>query len=522
MLVIGVTFAVPKAFGQTTMGWVSSETQLGDAVTHVNVIGDTFKVAIVATDLVNFYAFDIQANWNSAYVHYVSHTVTVPAESFPAPNPPSTYGGALNAPIFEAKNIVDQDGGIPGADPASMCWFEDASIAPAAPQSGDVTLAVFTFTVVDQPFWSGGPVVPTDLLFHFTTTTLVNSVANPIDHTAVDFHLSLYPRLFDYPPVPTLDVTPKHQFGGDVGSTFPADVTLTVDPFWDVAGFYFILHYDPTLIKANTDTIDPDGWFASFWPSGIFVAMNTIDNVVGEVCVVFLGLPGVDGVHVPPYGMGRLLTVTFESIYVSTTYPPQECDLALWKTSPAMPDPTIWNATYFKTEMAGFPHPERSYTPWNSNENCVPLPHVIGNGHYTAWLPLEISSIGHEGTSPYPYVQSEFIRPNEPVTVTANITDQNNVASSILCYRTNGGAWWNTTMSYNSSTSLYAATIPGQQGNSTVEFFVIATDILGATVQSSTYSYDVQPLLLGDVNGDGKVSILDVVLITGHYGQKYP
>lgn len=152
-----------------------------------------------------------------------------------------------------------------------------------------------------------------------------------------------------------------------------------------------------------------------------------------------------------------------------------------------------------------------------------PIYHSAQNTLVSVYSPApEISSIKHNGTSPYPYVHSEFIRPNEPVTVTANVTDFNGVGASTLCYRANGGSWWNTTMHYNSSTSLWTATIPGQQGNSTVEFFIIASDTFGATSQSSTYSYDVQPLLLGDLNGDGVVGILDVVLCTGNYGKRYP
>jgi hypothetical protein len=136
--------------------------------------------------------------------------------------------------------------------------------------------------------------------------------------------------------------------------------------------------------------------------------------------------------------------------------------------------------------------------------------------------PPEISSVKFNGTSPYPYTHAAFIRPNEPVKVTANITYWNSPSLTKLCYRTDSSSWWNTTMSYNSTSNLWQTIIPGQSGDSTVEFFIIATDTHGYSTTSSTYSYHVRPLLLGDVNGDGKVDILDVVLITGHYGERYP
>lgn len=139
--------------------------------------------------------------------------------------------------------------------------------------------------------------------------------------------------------------------------------------------------------------------------------------------------------------------------------------------------------------------------------------------------PPEVVSVKSNGLAPYPYVHTGFIRPNEPVRVIASITYFADPAASILCYSANNGSWWNTTMNFmmdNGTASVWQATIPGQQGDSTIVFFIIATDVFGDTTQSSMCSFSVKPLLLGDVNGDGKVDILDVVLITGHYGNRYP
>jgi hypothetical protein len=457
MLVIGMTFAVPKAFAViTTVEWMSSVTELGDAVTKVDVVGDTFKMAIVIKNVANLYGFDIQANWNTLYVDYVSHTVTVPAQTFPAPNPPSPYGGALNSPPapLMVVNAIDQAGGMPGADPASYAWFAYASMNPAPAQDGDCTVVVFTFTVTDQPFWFGGAVVPTDLLFHFTVTALANVGGTAIDHTPIDFHLNLYPRVFSYPTLPLLDVTPKAQVGGDAGFTFWADVSLTVSPFWDVAGFDFILHYDPALIKANSLDVDPDNWFGGptgFYPGGVFVVLDTIDNVIGEVHIAFLGLPDSGtGAYTPAYGTGRLLTVQFESIYVSTTYPPPGCDLALWNPPPRpMPDPTNWDVTYFATDMAGMPH-DRSYSPWNGQLGSPPIPHVIDNGHYTAkFQPLGRSidvvtqyPDGFNGMGPG--VASDAFGPQATVRLTATVTyNLNPVQQKLVTFEIwHGEFWW--------------------------------------------------------------------------------
>ena len=451
MLVIGMTFAVPKAFAATTVEWVPSVTQLGDAVTHVDVVGTTFTIAIVVKGVADFYGFDIQANWNTAYLSYVSHTVTVPASSFPAPNPPTTYGGALNSPTLMVKNIVDEAGGIPDADPASMCWFAYASMAPAPAQTGDVCAVVFTFQVINQEFWFGGPVVPTSLVFHFTATSLASSAGTGITHFAIDYPLELYPKEFAYPALPKLDVTPKETSGLEVGVTFPVSVSLmstagALSPFWDVAGFDFIMHYNPTLIKANVATVDPDGWFASFWPGGIFIALNEINNTAGQVHVAFLGLPDDTG-HTPVNGMGRVLEVTFEVLYKSTTYPPPGCDIFLQDPVPRpMPDPTNWDVTYFKTDMASFPHPERDYTPWNGQAGAVPLPHVIDNAHYTAkFQPLgrDIDLVTQNGGIG-PGVASGAFGPQATVRLTATVTyNLNPVQRKLVTFEIwHGEFWW--------------------------------------------------------------------------------
>jgi hypothetical protein len=136
--------------------------------------------------------------------------------------------------------------------------------------------------------------------------------------------------------------------------------------------------------------------------------------------------------------------------------------------------------------------------------------------------PPTILSVGFKGTSPYPYVPEPFIRPNEPIMIKANISYAYSPSATILYYSVNKGSPWTTLLNFNSTTGLWQIVIPGQQGNSTVQFYILATDIYGETTSSSTYQFNVKPLLPGDVNGDGQVNILDVIVVTSHYGSKYP
>ena len=87
----------------------------------------------------NLYGFDIQLRWEPNVLEYVNHTVTVPVESYPAPNPPSPYPGALHNPVIEIKNEVNASAGT--------CWVAYASMDPAEPQNGNVTFLTITFRV---------------------------------------------------------------------------------------------------------------------------------------------------------------------------------------------------------------------------------------------------------------------------------------------------------------------------------------------------------------------------------------
>lgn len=80
----------------------------------------------------------------------------------------------------------------------------------------------------------------------------------------------------------------------------------------------------------------------------------------------------------------------------------------------------------------------------------------------------------------------------EIVNITANITDNTSVATAILSYN-NGSGWINTTMEYNTATLLYQASIPPQQENTTVSYKIYASDPYGNWIQSTTYTYQVQP-----------------------------
>jgi hypothetical protein len=105
--------------------------------------------------------------------------------------------------------------------------------------------------------------------------------------------------------------------------------------------------------------------------------------------------------------------------------------------------------------------------------------------------------------------------------ILANVTEPINasgVAKVLFSYRVDGGEWWNTSMTYNSTSTLWTATIPGQSNSAnTVEFFIEAYDTAGNLNTSSTYGYAIKHLLLGDLNGDGKVDWEDYEIFLRYF-----
>jgi hypothetical protein len=137
-----------------------------------------------------------------------------------------------------------------------------------------------------------------------------------------------------------------------------------LNPFWDVAGFDFKVTYNPSLLTGLDAKCDPTGWFASFWPGGVFTVENGTDPS-GLAWFAFLGIPSTSGTHTPVNGKGIVASIHFKAIS-----PP---------TPPVGPTCLLHIAS---CTVAGFPHPERSYPPWNGGPYSVQLPVGLEDATY--------------------------------------------------------------------------------------------------------------------------------------------
>ena len=92
-------------------------------------VDQEFTVKIEVTAVENLYGLDIQLEWDTYFLDYVSPTVTIPVEN-------STHG-ILHEPVIMLKDAVNQTAGT--------YWIAFASIYPTSAFSGNGTVFEMTF-----------------------------------------------------------------------------------------------------------------------------------------------------------------------------------------------------------------------------------------------------------------------------------------------------------------------------------------------------------------------------------------
>jgi len=139
--------------------------------------------------------------------------------------------------------------------------------------------------------------------------------------------------------------------------------------------------------------------------------------------------------------------------------------------------------------------------------------------------PPEIVSVEWIPACPYPFVPAITPRQGEPVVVNANVSEETGGSGLDfvqLSYRADGGEWWNMSMKFNATSSLWTSIIPGQLSNTTVEFFITALDTNENMNTTELFSYEVRYVMAGDLDGNGEVDIYDIVMVANNYGKIYP
>mgnify|MGYP001062834436 CR=1 FL=1 len=112
---------------------------------------------------------------------------------------------------------------------------------------------------------------------------------------------------------------------------------------------------------------------------------------------------------------------------------------------------------------------------------------------------------------------SDMVMPYQNVTISVNVTDtESGVKNATLHYNINSSATWITlVMSYNSTSSLYYATIPGQPEETLVKYKIMAYDNAGTVAVKDNdgqyYVYTVIPAFLDNTPPTTTISLSGVL-----------
>jgi hypothetical protein len=337
---------IPKAYAfETTLELYSDVTELGPE----NAVNTTFTVECIVENVTDLYGVDIQIGWTTEYIAYVSHVKKIPIDGTP-PHP----DGIMYKNTMPVMDQVDETASMSGSEPGTMYWLAEASLSPAKSFNGTGIAFEMTFKVKKHPV-----LLDSDIYINFTSSTLSGrdaGIAYPIDHQVINKHILLHGQ--SQPSGPKIEIS-SIEYKGPVPHIFDVDVSiLNLSSYWDLGGYDIQLTFSAEVLQATEIAVDPEGWFASFWPNGIYAVVNETDNTNGKIWVVVLGLPSGNSTHTAPHGSAKLFTVTFNS--------------------------TASGAPIHKIEdpfsLAAFPHPERPESPFANSPTSVPIPYNATDG----------------------------------------------------------------------------------------------------------------------------------------------
>jgi len=129
---------------------VNARVQFEPAAETALVYVDPLTVSMHSADYITIYVkvenatglagLDVKMSWDPAIITYVNHTVTIPVEDYP--------GGVLHKPITMIRNIVSETG-IECSYNGTLCWVAYASASQTTLFPGNGTILSMTFQAVN-------------------------------------------------------------------------------------------------------------------------------------------------------------------------------------------------------------------------------------------------------------------------------------------------------------------------------------------------------------------------------------
>jgi len=346
---------------------------------------------------------------------------------------------------------------------AGTYWIGYSSIAPAPTFNGSGTVFTMTFKVIYHPVQ---PEPDANITLELYSTDLVAKGGAPITHTKEDGTVILY----SLPPISTmLDVQPLI-FRKSQGASF--NINVSVEDIVDLYAFDISLYYNTTLLDALSIA---EGPFLKSVGSTIAI-MTEVNDTVGRVRYGLSLMGAPSGVN----GSGTLFTITFLS-----------------STEATGPSPLSLN----DTEL--------------SNYDAEPIDHAVLDGSVTILL---VETLTH-------MVEVEGVQYYITTASSSAITDFTyNDTQKLISFNATGPS---DILGFTNIT-VPKALLSLPTGDTYIVLFdgnaiyhtrtENATHyLLYFTYSHSTHKIEIKRTLIGDLNGDRKVDIYDVVIVAIAY-----
>jgi hypothetical protein len=445
-------YAFGKSYGSTWINVIPDLVDLGSG----HVAGQDFIVAVVIENVVNLMGLDMQFGWNTTYLEYLNHTVTITNEDYPSPIAPSPYPGILHEPVMVIKDEVDEIAGT--------YWIAHVSMAPSIAFNGSGTVFLMAFKVKTQS------VVDLEISLQFVGTDLADSTGNPIQHT-VQAGVVRIPRTPVVVKVVPETVQPRS------GKDFTVQVAvedvlnlygLDVQMSWNTQFLTYVNH---------TARIPAEVHYDGILHEPVNLICDEVDTDAGTILVAYASMAPA-----PPFnGNGTVFEITFHAKTNGT------CILEIFSSMLAddFGNPIPHNVKNGTIEIISV-H-DLAIT------NISVLKNIVGEGCNTR---INVTVVNQGG---FNELCNITLSGNETVIDVASVAVLNNShVTTVFIWNTTGWVKGNYTI------SSCVAPVPDEintTDNALVNGWIFVT-------------------IQGDVDGDRDVDIYDVVKITGIYGSK--
>jgi hypothetical protein len=320
------------------------------------------------------------------------------------------------------------------------------------------------------------------------------------------------------------------------GQTF--SITIACAPGQLIRAYELKISFNPTRLHANSVT---EGTIFNGYTT--FFNDGTINNNAGTIVDIYGLIQGPGGVINP----GSLISVSFTALLTSGSSPIGLSQVGITNATAYVPI-TVTNGTVILREytlIISFDgsgsvtkNPNQGTYPYGSVVQLTAVPttgwtfsswsgDLTGSTNPTSITMNSNKSItAHFVNSALPQIYNLARTTSVPldtdpaygwVNVTCTVTDTVMISQVILRIHTPGGSWNNVSMVAKGSGQYYYRSNTAFSPAGNYNYSIYAKDINNNANTSNTVVFSMPPNW--DINSDGECTILDLVLVSNHYGQ---